>query len=73
MLREKKYYLSTKLKCRDPLSYYHSNTTFDHIQRYIGFLKLHDIKWIELQLHFPIMWCPSKEENEFWDIMQSKF
>ena len=36
-------------------------------------MKSHGIKWIGLQFEFPIMWCSLEEENEFWDIVQSKF
>ena len=70
--KRRKYYFSTEQKCREPLSYYHFGTSLDHVQRYLDFLKSHNIKWIWLRFHFPIMWCPLEEENDFWAIMQSK-
>jgi hypothetical protein len=59
--KRRKEFQTEEQKCREPFSHSRFGTALNRVHRYIDCLKTHNINWIGLRFHFPIMW------NQRWN------
>lgn len=62
------------LRRKDLFTHARFEIALDRSQKYIDCLKVHGINWIGLILHLPILWSPTKEEEEkcYWSRVSKK-
>ena len=63
--------LSPKWKRKDPLCIKMFDRALDRVWDYLNCQDVHKPKWVELRLHFPILWCFMVDgvDNELWKIV----
>ena len=70
-LRRRFNALSSEWRRKDPLSIKMFDRALDRVWDYLNCQDVHKPKWVELRLHFPILWCLVVDgvDNELWKIV----